>query len=702
MEILAMSDTDKQLRAAMYYVTRLGWAVIPVHTPNHNGCSCGDPECSSIGKHPRTPHGVNDGSIEPNTIKEWWVKWPDANIGIVTGKMSGLVVVDIDPKHGGLQTYDDLIDGYEKINTLQVITGSGGRHVYFKYPDDRKIGCPVGVLPGIDIRGDGGYVVAPLSKHTSGGQYLWEESSKPTQLDVATMPQWMLDALSPTGKENKSKKAAPLPDSIPEGERRKHILSLAGSMRRRGCTEVEILPAIKASNKARCKPLLTDQELEEIVRSVEKYPAGQPNEEVSSNGSDSIESEVPVPNGDPWPDPLKEAAFQGLAGEFVRAIEPHTESDPAALLIQFLLSYGSVIGRGPHFKAEADKHFTNEFAVVVGRTSKGRKGTSAGQIRRLFESIDEDWVKACCVPGGGLSTGEGLIWHVRDAVEDAEGEMTDVGVTDKRLLVQEPEFATVLKSMDRERNTLSPIVRTAWDGQPLRTLTKSSPMRASNTHISIVGHITAQELRRYMSETEAANGFGNRFIWFCANRSKLLPEGGQADRLDMSHLLTQLRDAVTFSREMGHTELSRDKAARDLWQRMYRALSREQPGLLGAVTGRAEAHVMRLALIYALLDRSDEIRVEHLNAAYALWQYAEASARYIFGTATGNTTSDRIRDAIDASGGMTSTEIYKDVFKSHKPSEQISTSLASLRAMGYIVDKEIITSGRPRTVWVPA
>ena len=252
-----MSDTKKRLKEALYYAKK-GWPVIPLHTPGNNGCSCGNYDCRSGGKHPRTKHGAKDGTTDKEIIREWWQKWPDANIGIATGRASGLVVVDIDPRHGGDQNYDDLVDGHEKIDTLEVITGSGGRHIYFAYPHDRHIGCPGTDLSGIDIRGDGGLVVAPLSKHRNGRNYQWEESSKPTQIEVASMPQWMMDVLLPIEKEDKSKIADPLPDIIPEGERHTRMVSMAGSMRHRGVTAVEMLEAIRVLNQSRCKPPLPE------------------------------------------------------------------------------------------------------------------------------------------------------------------------------------------------------------------------------------------------------------------------------------------------------------------------------------------------------------------------------------------------------------------------------------------------------------
>ncbi len=119
-----------------------------------------------------------------------------------------------------------------------------------------------------------------------------------------------------------------------------------------------------------------------------------------------------------WPDPLAPEAYHGLIGEIVRAIEPHTESDNAGLAIQLLIGFGSVIGRCSHFVAESDQHYSNLFAVLVGRTAKGRKGTSWGIIGKLLAAVDPDWFTNRVV--SGASTGEGLIWHVRDPIETRE------------------------------------------------------------------------------------------------------------------------------------------------------------------------------------------------------------------------------------------------------------------------------------------
>ena len=283
---------------------------------------------------------------------------------------------------------------------------------------------------------------------------------------------------------------------------------------------------------------------------------------VASVASVAMEHSAPS-----WPDPLGEGAYHGLAGEFVHLIEPHTEADPAALLFQFLAQFGNVIGRNAHFLAEADQHFLNLFVVLVGQTAKGRKGTSQGQVQARFKCVDETWAADRVM--SGLSSGEGLIWQVRDPIEKKEpikqkGLITgyqdvivDEGIQDKRLLIIEPEFASTLRVIGRDGNTLSAVIRQMWDSGNLRTLTKNSPAKATGAHGSIVGHITRDELRRYLDSTEAGNGFANRFLWVCVRRSKVLPEGGRLGEVNFAPFIQRLNDAVTFAKNGGRVETGR-------------------------------------------------------------------------------------------------------------------------------------------------
>jgi hypothetical protein len=401
---------------------------------------------------------------------------------------------------------------------------------------------------------------------------------------------------------------------------------------------------------------------------------------------------------DAWPEPPSPEAYHGLVGDIVAAIAPHSEADPVALLAQQLAAFGNIVGRRPHFRVEATRHTANLYATLVGRSAKARKGTSWEHNRNLFKAVDPDWAGEHIA--SGLSSGEGLIYAVRDDLikaEDGEEKVVDAGVADKRLLVVETEFASVLKVTAREGNTLSSHLRDAWDSGNLRTLTKNSPLRASGAHVSLIGHVTRDELRRYFDATEMANGFGNRFLWACVRRSKELPEGGAMHKVDVAPFVTRLAEAATFAR--GTDEVKRDEEARALWFEVYSHLSRERSGLLGAVTARAEAQVVRLALVYALLDCSAVVRIEHLRAALAFWDYCDRSASYIFGASLGDPVADEILRALERSeAGLTRNEI-RELFSRHKSSGRIEAALLVLEAEGLANSKKEETSGRPSERW---
>lgn len=395
---------------------------------------------------------------------------------------------------------------------------------------------------------------------------------------------------------------------------------------------------------------------------------------------------------------LDEHAYHGLAGRIVKTIEPHSEADPAALLVQTFVAFGSVIGRSAYFQVEARNHYGNLFAGFVGETSKARKGSSWAHVERLFGVVDPVWADAHVEKG--LSSGEGLIWAVRDPkTETVDGEETTLeeGVADKRLLVVEEELASVLKLMAREGNILSTVIRSAWDTGKLRTLTKTTPARATGAHISLIGHITTDELRRHLSVTEMADGFANRFLWVGVKRSKFLPEGGRMHTVDVGPLTRQITEAVAFARSQG--EIDFDEEARALWYDVYGQLSTGAEGMLGALTGRAEAQTRRLAMLYALLDCSAKVEISHLLAALALWDYCFRSTEHIFGDSLGDPTADELLRALRGRDiGLTKTEI-RDHFGRHKRSSETDRALGVLLERGLADWERESTDGRSAERW---
>lgn len=400
-----------------------------------------------------------------------------------------------------------------------------------------------------------------------------------------------------------------------------------------------------------------------------------------------------------WPAPPDPLAFHGLAGKLVRAIEPHTEADSAALLVQLLVMFGNAAGRRPHCYIEAARHGLNEFAVVVGESANGRKGTSFNHVRRLFEQPAPDWTADRIM--GGLSSGEGLIFNVRDPGPEPteKNKVADPGVLDKRLMIVEPEFANVLRVANRQTNTISVVIRNAWDGVTLRTMTRNNALKATDAHISILAHITPEELRRELTDISMLNGFGNRFLFIAAKRSKLKPFGGQLPPGDLERLQAAVATALDHARRLDRLEM--DTAACRLWEQTYETLTTAPAGAMGAIFNRAAPHVRRLAMIYAAMNRALAVNQDHLSAAIALWHYCAESARFIFGNSTGDRLADDIlehlRDAADR--GMTRTDLTNALGR-HQSASRMSEALNTLERYGLARQKERTeTGGRPAETW---
>ena len=559
-----------------------------------------------------------------------------------------------------------------------------------------------------EIRGTGVQTVVPPSTHPSGELIQWERDGKPAQVDCD-------DLLI---RVKRIAAAALLARHWPEkGGRHEAALALAGGLRH-AWTEQQAARFVEAVAMAAGDPEVRDRVAavattyeheaddaitgwkrlserigEDVVRQAREWLGIQARPALVVEHTSAIAEPE-------WPSPPSDEAFYGLAGDYVRLVDPHTESDPVAVLVQMLVFFGNVVGRNRYCRAEADFHFPNLFAVLVGQTAKGRKGTSVGHVRRLFASVDPEWARTRVKSGS--SSGEGYIWNVRDAVTkqaDGKEKTVDEGETDKRLLVMESEFATILRNVARTGNILSAIIRDAWDRGNLNTLVSGrnqAPVAATDAHISIVGHITADELKRNLTETEAANGFGNRFLWICVRRSKYLPDGGSLQDSDLDPIRERLLRAVEFARKPGL--VARNDTAAQMWRAAYRKLEADHPGMMGAMTSRAGAQVLRLSLIYALMDCSDTIQQEHLLAAFALWEYVEGSARYLFGAATGDPVADTILRGLRGSPeGLNRTEIHT-LLGRNQTAARIEVALELLTSYGLAVCETVKGDGDARSV----
>ena len=369
----------------------------------------------------------------------------------------------------------------------------------------------------------------------------------------------------------------------------------------------------------------------------------------------------------------------------MRTLAPHTEAQPEAILLQLLAAFGNIIGPGPHCMVGATRHTLNLFVVLVGESSKARKGTSWNQISRLFAEVDPTWTENRVT--SARLTARGLIGIMGQQAGD------------RRLLVLAEELASVLHTMGRSRSQLSPLLRCAWDSGTLRMLDRDRLMQASGGHLSLIGHITQRELAESLHRTEAHNGFANRCLWARVQRTQCLPDGGNVDPQELSAIARGLTRAVEWAQ--GQTEIlfRRDPAAGELWNDYYATLSQARSGLHGAATGRAEAQVLRLSALYAALDCSSIIRLPHLQAACALWDYCSYSAASLFGACVGDSIADRILEALQAAeNGLTRKQI-RDLFHGHVSSGSIDQALEKLSSLELATSRYVTGRGRPTTLW---
>jgi putative DNA primase/helicase len=232
---------------------------------------CHQSVCASAGKHPRTKNGLHDASTDEAKIRRWWETWEDANIGVATGKEAGIFALDVDPRRGGTEALASLEAEHGKLpETRTADTGGGGVHYLFKYPDF-PVKNSTGVLgPGLDIRGEGGAIVVAPSLHTSGNRYRWRNDAP-----IVDAPEWVLRLLRAEHK-SRANGSAVISGAIPEGHRNDTLMSLAGTMRRRGMGAEEIEAALLVTNIKRCDPPLAEDEVRKIASSVCRYkPAGE-------------------------------------------------------------------------------------------------------------------------------------------------------------------------------------------------------------------------------------------------------------------------------------------------------------------------------------------------------------------------------------------------------------------------------------------
>lgn len=734
-------------------------------------CTCGRPDCTGndIAKHPVNIDGSKGATLDPELLKAWHQETQGiCNWAVATGERSHLLVIDADDLAGFIQL-EQQHTPLPLTPAVQTGREPDGRHYYFQYPAGSGITIGAGKEYGLpfDWRGNGGYVIVPPSLQRLGKRYAW---LTPMTTPLAVAPAWLVVMIQQckahargeaAGMDNGIGKgqpgtavrsnglmltvSPPTPDlrnspGVGDGSRNAQLCRLVGVHLARGDDEAEI-EALALAWAQRCDPPMPESRVRDTLRrlrhkhqaaaSTETHtPPSQTADEslpqtadrkplttpgTAENGLRSADCEAAnggvVSGGvvssvsvDAWPT-LNADALHGLTGEMVKAIAPETEADPAGILLTLLVGFGNAIGRSPHFKVGVDRHGTNLFTLLVGDTA-ARKGMAWGIAKSVLERADPDWTKHCLT--SGLGSGEGLVERVQDAVFQSEGDnivVQQASAQDKRLLAVEEEYAAPLRRMKREDSTLSPLIRCAWDGKTLEVLNrKKNWLRASEAHVSIIGMITPDELAHVLKNSaEAVNGFSNRYLFCMVRRQQLLPHGGKAD------VLVPFADPLgkVLTKAKGVGEMKRTPEADVLWADQYAGLSTSKPGSYGKAVERACPQVMRLAMIYALLDGTTVIAVAHLRAALAVWSYCDASASYIFNrTLSASSTDDslavQLLKIIQTQPGIGLTGLHEATGKKHSAAAR-DTALAWLLANGLAHPEPcpLPQGGPPAQCWFP-
>ncbi|MGW7514626.1 DnaB-like helicase N-terminal domain-containing protein [Streptomyces sp. NPDC054796] len=393
------------------------------------------------------------------------------------------------------------------------------------------------------------------------------------------------------------------------------------------------------------------------------------------------------PGPTPHPD-----VFCGWLGETVHQLDGTSEADPVAVLVNLLSAAGAVIGRRPHIMVGNDRHPALIWALTIGPTSSGRKGSATSTARRVLAEALPDFFGPEHTPRG-LNSGEGLIEYVKD---DDSDDPTPASI-DKRLWVVESEYAVTMSRGRREGSSLPGVLRQAWDGDSLGSMVRDS-LKATDPHIAILGHITPEEFRAKMQDSEMAGGTYNRFLPVFCHRNLILPGSRGASAQLVSNLAAGWRTVLDDAARVEHVRFS--PAAWELYcEHVYPALSDDSAGgVIAQFTARAAPYVQRVAMVYALCDHTDTIAEDHMRAAWRLLDYARASAVHLLGNVTGDPKVNKLADAVRAAGpdGLSADQVRR-LFKNTTRAERDRLAAELLDQPGYLRTQRP-TKGRPTTV----
>jgi hypothetical protein len=618
------------------------------------------------GKLPLTEHGFKDASKDANTIRAWFQRWPDANVAIPTGPASGFVVLDVDPRHDGDKSLAALEEKHGRLPlTLEARTGGGGRHFFFALGSGQNVRNSNGKLgPGLDVRGDGGYVVAPPSIHPETKQpYAWAN-----RLEAAPTPPWLIHEVSAPAAMCESASGAP----IPSGQRNDELTRIAGAMRRKGCTTEAIEAALLVENVQRCNPPLSEPEVRAIAQSVSRYApapgAAQARRQGAQSGAEQS-AELPLV--------FPEAACRGVFADYRKAMTQATEASDVFHFATLWARAAVALGRRVSFPYGMPL-FPNAYVVCFGPT--GDKKTTA--TRKCAEIGDT--FKIVC--GGG--SGEGMADEFATA-EPGQG-----------LLIHTEEFAQILRPGRWDGATLIPFLTQCFDcPEQYQLKFRKSPVNLERPTPSLLAGTTPEWFWKDFNAKDFPGGFGNRLFFLTGTRKPAIA-------LPRMPNLSEISNAVNKLSAIQPCQAHLSLEAADLWGDFYAAWDAEEgrrDPLMATVIKRIPAYVLKLTMVYGAFEATlPEMTVDQLAAAIQVGHYGERCAGELLslqnaGTNPKKELERRILGFVITQPGKSTTkrQIYRHLHRHYRNTEEFNRAFDSLVRAG-----ELFSHPVGQSTWV--
>ncbi|HEX4501903.1 MAG TPA: bifunctional DNA primase/polymerase [Scandinavium sp.] len=647
-------------------------------------------------------------TTKADEIRDQW-GGKDYNIGIAL-QLSGLAVMDIDPRNGGDKTLQELQEEHGDLpSTYTVRSGGGGSHFYYRVPADLdRSMLPQKIGPGLELKKSGQVVVPPSITDST---YKVVQGSP---LELAPLPyKWIFSVL---GDRIHSDEGIQFADTIMLGERNDKCTQLAGLFRRHGATEQHIHAIIDGLGEHgliegyhdidnKTGKTFAEYDVPLIAQSVAKYP---------QEAMHFLDMKLRINSGKRAIEPKAKDAPYGILGEFIKLTNKYSEAHHMAILATSLTMIGNMMSPYLGFSVGKTWHPPLLYTLVVGPTSEGAKGQSESRCEELMELVDEGWVDKIT---SGLASGEGLIEAIADATMTGEtstiqgkkvAHTYNAGHADKRLMIFEPELGRLIKVLQRQGNTTMETLIDLWDRGFASKLTIQS-RHVKDARISVVMHAPMVVVQEQMSYDWLMNGFGNRFIWVWAKRTHLEPIGHKIPEEALDPIATDIIDAVTvladrFDTRKKPLEVGFTRDGAEYWEELYEELSKDKySGHLETAMGRRRSYARRIAMIFAALDFKKRIDVHHLDAAMSLIDYNEETLVHLFGQSTGDKVADRIYLAlVEHASGLTRTEIVRDILQSNYTKAQIDVATKKLLERGLINETSSRLPGKRKreTVYV--